>query len=262
MFARLSVSIRTILLFVGLAACGGTGAYAQSATQAPNPAEAIKAGDLPEAARQARRLAETGDPQSQFMLSLFLWHGVATPQNFEDAMRWVTLAAVSGERKALNARNAMLKTIEPPVPQKSMEWVRARLSKQAEGGDNDALSRLAISFAPTFGFANPIEAYFWSNLAVSNGRVQARKQRDETMAQLKPADLLKTQERARVWQERWRPVASAEALPEPFTPQPDKLGSSLEPNSSGVQEQESETPLDAPKSQTDMKSPEGAAREQ
>ena len=45
------------------------------------------------------------------MLSLFLWHGVTMPQNFEDAMRWVTLAAVSGERKALSARNAMLDNI-------------------------------------------------------------------------------------------------------------------------------------------------------
>jgi len=161
------------------------------------------------------------------MLSLFLWHGVAMPQNFEEAMRWVTLAAVSGERKALSARNAMLKTLEPQVAQKSMEWVRTRLMREAEAGDNAALLRLTVSYSQTFGFANPLEAYFWSNLAVSNGRIEARKQRDEIIAQLKPADVLKAQERARAWHERWR-AASAQALSEPAPPQPRALSSAPE----------------------------------
>lgn len=167
------------------------------------------------------------------MLSLFLWHGVAMPQNFEEAMRWVTLAAVSGERKALGARNAMLKTVEPQVAQKSMEWVRTRLMREAEAGDNAALLRLAVSFSQSFGFANPVEAYFWSNLAVSNGRVEARKQRDEIIAQLKPVDVLKTQERARAWHERWR-AAPAQALAEPAPPQPRALSSTPESDAAQV----------------------------
>jgi len=233
--ARLSVSIASALLCVSLLTwVGAPASHAQTAPSAPNPAEAIKAGDLPEAGRQARQRAEAGEPESQFMLSLFLWHGVTMPQNFEDAMRWVTLAAVSGERKALSARSAMLKTIEPQVAQKSMDWVRTRLMREAEAGDNAALLRLAVSFSQAFGFTNPLEAYFWSNLAVSNGRIEARKQRDEIIAQLKPADVLKSQDRARAWHERWR-AASAQALAEPAPPQPRALSSAPESEAAQVE---------------------------
>ncbi len=228
--------------------------------QAPHPAEAIKAGDLPEAARQARRLAEMGDTQSQFMWSLFLWHGVATPQNFDEAMRWVTLAAVAGERKANNARNAMLKTVEPTVAQKSMEWVRNRLSKEAEAGDNDALLRLSASFSPAFGFANPVEAYFWSNLAVSSGRIEARKQRDQIVTQLKPADVQKTQERARVWHERWRASAASSALTEPVASKPQSLASEPEAQQ---RQPAGEQPVSAPQiaNEAESANPQGGARE-
>jgi len=281
--ARLSVSIAPALLCVGLLTWAGAPAsQAQTGPSAPNPAEAIKAGDLPEAGRQARRRAEAGETESQFMLSLFLWHGVAMPQNFEEAMRWVTLAAVSGERKALNARSAMLKTLEPQVAQKSMDWVRTRLMREAEAGDNAALLRLAVSYSQTFGFANPLEAYFWSNLAVSNGRIEARKQRDAILPQLKPADLLKTQERARAWDERWRVEASAQALAEPAAPQPRALSSAPESEAASADSASADNPQgESPQSEnppsvnpnaqparpetaaaaTDAKEPGGKARE-
>jgi TPR repeat protein len=184
---------------------------AQNFLDAPNPAQAIKKGDLPEAARQARLLADDGDPDGQLMLSLFYWHGIVLPQSFQDALNWVTLSAVSGNRRAHNARQAMLKTIEPAIAKKSMEWARSILNERAEAGDNSALFRLAVSYTQTFGFGNALEAYFWFNLAVSSGDVSARKQRNELIATLKQSDLIKTQERAKNWFDRWRKVTTLES---------------------------------------------------
>lgn len=185
--------------------------HAQNLINAPNPGHAIKQGDLAEAARQARRLAEAGDPDGQFMLALFFWHGIAVTQSFQDALNWITLASVSGHQRAPNARLAMLKTMEPKLQQKSMEWTRARLTQQAEAGDNQALLRLAVSYSKKFGFENALEAYFWYNLSVSSGNVGARKQRNLLVAELKPADVLKAQERAKDWFGQWRNTESQAA---------------------------------------------------
>lgn len=94
---RLALVRKVLILFTfTLALAGGTATHAQIVITPPNPAEAIKQGDLVKAAHQARRLAETGDPDGQFMLALFFWHGVSLPQSYQDALNWITLSAVSG----------------------------------------------------------------------------------------------------------------------------------------------------------------------
>lgn len=98
----------------------------------------------------------------------------------------------------------MLRTLDPALAQKSMDWARARLVKAAEAGDDDALVALARSFAPPFGMENEIEAYFYSCLAVSVGKAEARRQRDAIVPRLKQADLLKTQQRANDWFQKHR----------------------------------------------------------
>ena len=145
------------------------------------------------------------------MLALFYWHGIVLTQSFQDAINWATLSAISGNRRAVSAREAMLKTIDPTISKKGMDWARAFLIERAESGDNDALLRLAVSYNPSFGFANALEAYFWYNLAVSSGNVIARKQRNELIANLKQSDLIKTQGRAKDWFDRWRKVSSQES---------------------------------------------------
>ena len=179
-------------------------ARATNQSVAPNPAEAIKAGDLPEAARQARLQAENGSAEGQFNLALFFWHGVAVTQNFQEAMRWMTLASVADYPRAIKAREAMLKTTDPTLAKSSMEWVRARLQKQAEAGDNRALVLLSNSFAPEFGFENPGESYFWSVLAVTSGQIDAKRRRDALVTTLKPADVIKVQDKAAEWYHKHR----------------------------------------------------------
>lgn len=175
-----------------------------AAKAAPNPSEAIKAGDLPEAARQARLQAEAGSAEGQFNLALFFWHGVAVTQNFQEAVRWATLAALADYPRAAAARNAMLKASDPSLAKGAMDWVRARLLKEAEGGDNRALVLLSNSYAPQFGFENSTESYFWSVLAVTAGQVDAKRRRDALVTSMKPADVVKTQEKAAEWYAKYR----------------------------------------------------------
>lgn len=202
---KLTFFRKVLLLFIAtLAFAGVNTTHAQVVAAPPNPAEAIKQGDLADAARQARRLAETGDPDGQFMLALFFWHGVALPQSYQDALNWITLSAVSGHPRAPAARIEMLKATEPPLPQRSMEWTRANLTQRAEAGDNQALFHLAASYSQRFGFQNTLEAYFWYNLSVASGNVAARKQRNIVIAGLKQGDIIKAQERAKEWVEKWR----------------------------------------------------------
>jgi TPR repeat protein len=195
----------------GLMALIGLGATtlpasAQDASQPdqPNVSEAITRGDLPGAARKARELADANDIEGQYNLALFYWHGVGIPQNFDEAIRWATVSAVRGQTKAASARRIMAKTLEPQIVQKAMEWSRSRLVKMAEAGDDAALVSMARSYAPEFGFANDLEAYYWASLAFSAGRNEVRRQRDGLVPKIKQADLLKTQQKANDWFAKFR----------------------------------------------------------
>ncbi len=170
----------------------------------PKVSDAITQGDLPGAARRARELSDANDIEGQYNLALFYWHGVGIPQNFDEAIRWATLAGVRGHSKAASARRVMSKTLEPVVVQKAMEWSRLRLIKMAEGGDDAALVSMARSYAPDFGFANDVEAYYWASLAFSAGKAEVRRQRDGLVTKIKQADLLKTQQKANDWFAKFR----------------------------------------------------------
>ena len=166
--------------------------------------DALKSGDVWGAFRVSRAKAEQGEIEAQYNLALFYWHGVGAPQNFEEAMRWATLSAIRGHRKATSARSLMQRSIEPQLAQKSMDWSRQRLIKQAEGGDNEALTPLAVSYRSDFGFPNEAEAYFWSSLAVSLGKAEARRQRDALVQSMSQSDVVKTQQKASQWIQKWR----------------------------------------------------------
>lgn len=191
-----------LLTLLGIAISGGGDfAHAQDVSQPeqPNVGESLRSGDLPGAARRARELSDANDVEGQYNLSLFYWHGVAIPQNYDEAIRWSTLAGVRGNAKAAAARRVMAKTLEPTVVQKAMEWSRLRLTKMAEGGDDAALVAMGRSYSADFGFANDAEAYYWASLAMSAGKSEARRQRDGLVAKIKQPDLLKIQQKANDW---------------------------------------------------------------
>ena len=181
---------------------------AGKAEPVPELGEALLRGDVTTAFRSTLALAEANDLEAQHNLSLFYWHGVGSSQNFDEAIRWSIMAAIRGHKTAIAARKIMLQAIDPQVEKKAMEWARARLIKDAEAGDDTALQPLSTSFLKAFAPPNDIEAYFWSALAVSMGKIEARRQRDLVIATMKQADIIKTQQRANEWLKRWRNTQS------------------------------------------------------
>jgi uncharacterized protein len=170
--------------------------------------DALRSGDLSGAFRLTLNLAENNEIEAQHNLSLFYWHGVGAPQNFDEAVRWSTMAAIRGHKKAMAARKAMLEAIDPQIVKKAMEWARARLTKDAEAGDDTALMPLSTSYLPAFGAPNAIEAYYWAAISVSTGRADARRQRDKIVSTMNQSDITKAQNRANEWYKQFRKAQS------------------------------------------------------
>ena len=166
--------------------------------------DSLRSGDLAGAFRKTLYLAENNEIEAQHNLSLFYWHGVGAPQNFDEAIRWSTMAAIRGHKKAVAARKAMLEAIDPQVVKKAMEWARTRLIKDAEAGDDTGLMPLSTSYLPAFGAPNAIEAYYWAAISVSTGKTEARRQRDQIVSTMNQSDVIKAQNRANDWYKQFR----------------------------------------------------------
>ena len=198
-----------VKLFVG-AVLSLNVAAVQAQAEAPKDtvSGAIVAGDLKKALAAAQAGAEQGEPESQFNLGIFYWHGVNVPQNFEFSLRWVTLAALGGYPKAMPARVMMIKSLDADTTKLVMDWIREKLTRSAEGGENKSLVMLSVSYAPDFGFEDPKEAYFWASIAVASGRTDAKRRRDALVKSLQPADIKEVQDRSAEWFSKWRKSAS------------------------------------------------------
>ena len=157
---------------------------------------------------EAMEKAKAGDPAAQHNLSLFYWHGIAIPQNFQEAINWNSLAAISGNAKAAQARPEMVKKLDPKAVNAAMVWARGLMTKEAEAGNERSVLAMANSYAPAFGFPNDIEAYFWFTVASTSGDAKARRLRDKYAVNLKTADIAKTQTRANDWFNKWRKPAA------------------------------------------------------
>ena len=170
--------------------------------------DSLRTGDLAGAFRLTQGLAENNEVEAQLNLALFYWHGIGAPQNFDEAIRWSTMAAIRGHKKAIAARKAMLESIDAQVVKKAMEWARARLTKDAEAGDDTALMPLSTSYLAEFGAPNAIEAYVWAAISVSTGKAEARRQRDVIVSTMNQSDVIKAQNRANEWFKRFRKAQS------------------------------------------------------
>ena len=180
-------------------------AFAAGSPQSvPSVGEALIKGDLATAFRTTLALAHANDLEAQHNLSLFYWHGVGSSQKFDEAVSWSTMAAIRGYKRAITARKIMLHAIDAQIEKKAMDAVRKCLINDAEAGDNSALLPLSTSFLKEFAPPNDLEAYFWSTLAFSMGKIEARRQRDLVMGNMQQADIVKTQQRANDWLKQWR----------------------------------------------------------
>jgi uncharacterized protein len=183
--------------------------HAEESSPHPAPSSAsvgelLRDGKSQDAFNLAKAGADSGNSEQQFNLALIYWQGLSIPQNYQEAIRWVTLSAVGGYKKALAARAQMLKSADPSLAQKAMEWCRQRLQKEAEQGNNLALRAMSISYSAELGFENQLESYFWASLAVAMGDKDMARRRDTLTQALKPADVLKTQDRTVEWFGKFR----------------------------------------------------------
>lgn len=183
-------------------------AHAQEIPPKAAMTQSILSGNFKEAYQAAEKTAESGDREAQFNVALFYYHGIGVPQNFEIALRWANLAALQGFKKAILARPPIMEKLEPDTVLAAMTWVRQRLTKAAEEGDNVALVMLSNSFAPDFGFADNKEAYYWASLAVACGRTEAKRRRDALVKELKSADFKEVQDRSSEWFSKFRKSSS------------------------------------------------------
>lgn len=166
--------------------------------------QSILSGDFKTAFQLAEKSAESGDREAQFNLAIFYYHGIGVPQNFEFALRWANMSGLQGFKKALAARPPIIEKVQPDTVQAVMTWVRQRLTKAAEEGDNVSLVMLSNSYAPEFGFADPKEAYYWASLAVASGRTEAKRRRDALVKELKAPDFKEVQDRSTEWFAKFR----------------------------------------------------------
>ena len=178
--------------------------YGQEIPPKSSMTQSILSGNFKEAYQLSEKEAENGDREAQFNLSLFYYHGIGVPQNFEYALRWATMSALQGYKKAAAARPPMMEKLEPDTVLAAMTWVRQRLIKAAEGGDNISLVMLSNSFATEFGFGDPKESYYWASLAVASGRTEAKRRRDALVKELKAADFKEVQDRSSEWFSKFR----------------------------------------------------------
>ena len=170
----------------------------------PQVADALLRGDLREAFDTTMALAHANDIDAQHNLSLFYWHGVGSSQKFDEAVTWSTMAAVRGHKKAITARKIMVQAIDARAEKAAMDSVRKCLEYDAKWGDNSALLPLSTSYLKEFAPPDDVKAYFWSSLAVSMGKIEARRQRDLIMANMKQPDIVKGQKLANEWLDEWR----------------------------------------------------------
>ena len=82
----------------------------------------IRANQFSEAVALTKDSAEAGDIEGEFRLALFYWHGVGIGQNYLEALRWITIAALSGHEKAISARKLILPAVDAANWPKSLAW--------------------------------------------------------------------------------------------------------------------------------------------
>ena len=115
---------------------------------------------------------EAIDPDVMYLTGLMFDLGEGVPQDYKEAFRWYVLAAVAGQRGAMNSLGLMY-ALGHGVSQdhsEAMKW----WTKAAESGSVAALSNIATTYYAGLGVQqNYPEAARWFQLAVDKGDADA-----------------------------------------------------------------------------------------
>ncbi|MBF0098863.1 MAG: sel1 repeat family protein [Magnetococcales bacterium] len=133
-------------------------------------------------------LADWGDAKAQHNLGALFLEGIEIQQDFQEALKWHTLAAQQGMALAQHDLATMylegLGVEEDPV--QAAHWFRLA----AEQGDAKAQNNLAILYATGQGVAlDLIQAYLWFSKAIQEGMFEALDNREMAEQDMTPEQL-------------------------------------------------------------------------
>jgi TPR repeat protein len=130
------------------------------------------------------------------------FNGRGVPQDLDEAIRWVRLAADQGFVKAQFNLGLSYDTGTgvPPDPAEAARWFR----RAANQGDATAQRNLGVMYANGEGVPRDfVAAYMWLGLAAAQAsgaaRAAALQGRDVVAQQLTPAQIADAEQRAQTW---------------------------------------------------------------
>jgi len=160
--------------------------------------DAYNRGNYATALSELRPLAEQGDVISQYTLGALYANGYGVPQDYIQARKWYTQAAV--QRYAIaQVHLGVLYEEGRGVPQ---DYIQARqwYTQAAVQGYAIAQVHLGVLYAEGRGVPqNFVQAHKWYNLAAANGEKVGGERRDALAKQMTPAQIFKAQRLVREW---------------------------------------------------------------
>jgi TPR repeat protein len=163
--------------------------------------------------------AENGDATAQRQLGSMYSNGRGVPQDYSTAYAWFSVAIVSGDDVARNAREELAlrmtaeqlaegRQIASEFLAKSVKETRAK----AELGDASAQGQLGLVYQNGQGVPQDyIQAHAWLNVASANGDENAATARDELAERMSPEQLAEAQSLAREYFESPEQLAEAQS---------------------------------------------------
>lgn len=137
---------------------------------------------------ETRRLAESGDAWYQTELALLYHQGKKLPRDYNEALRWYSLAAAQGFSKAEANLGVMYARGEGVAQDYKLaaDW----FLKAAGKGNTLAQHNLGLLYGRGQGVPQDYaEAYVWESLAASAGHADAARNRDLLKARLDDNEL-------------------------------------------------------------------------
>ena len=183
-----------VALILGLAITASSAIFAQTPDQI-NAATERKGSKEFDA---NKRLAEQGNADAQFLVSIAYFSGDGVKADMERSVTWMRKAADSGLPEAQNLMGTYyLDGVFVPKDEKQgVQWIR----KAAEHGDAEAQLKLGDLYAAGTGIKkSDQDAYFWWLLSSAQGNKAAKKKRDKVEKKLTSQQFDDAQAQAKAW---------------------------------------------------------------
>ena len=141
-------------------------------------------------------LAESGDIDAQFNISILIRNGLGRPQNFSKALFWSWLAYSGGLEKA----DAVLEKLLFLVPEEAHETIRAEVSefiiREINAGKYVRLMYLGKFYLKILSEPDYNNAYLFYSVAAALGEIGAKEKRDEVLENIGNEMIVEIQEKA------------------------------------------------------------------